>query len=91
MPEPYRFASAQARIYPESRDALGQLIGLVEPGGTRELDGPLDADWIPAGDAGDSGGETPGTGQDGEPGAAEGDAPDTPPDGPQPVPPAVVA
>ena len=39
------------RAYTETRDEEGVIVGAVSCGDTRELAGPLDADWFPAGEA----------------------------------------
>jgi len=81
VPE-FVFTGPYASHYPEARDAAGRPVSDVEPGDVRDLDGPLDQWWQPAG----------GGGQDGSPPAGgeaqqEGSAPPSPdPDAPQPAP-----
>lgn len=49
----HRFIGLVATVYPFDRDATGQPLGEVQPGDVRDLDRPLDWQWVPAGD-GDS-------------------------------------
>jgi hypothetical protein len=93
MPE-FVFTGPYASHYPEARDAAGLPVSDVEPGDVRDLDGPLDQWWQPAGagsqqDGGQQpdGGEPAGGGAQQEEPAPPGPSPD--PGVPQPAPPAV--
>lgn len=44
MPE-YTFDGPPATTYPSSKDSADLPVGTVEPGGIRDLDGPLDHWW----------------------------------------------
>jgi len=74
----YRFTGTE-RVYPETRDAAGRHLGLVEPGDVRPFEAAPDGMWTPA----DSEEAAP------EP-EAEPAAPEPAPDGPQPAAPAVI-
>jgi len=77
----YEFTGLVQMVYPESRDATGRNLGLVDPGDRRFFDdGPPDHLWAevtsdPPADDEDTGGE-------GEAGTAEGAAPVLQPDAP---------
>lgn len=93
MPE-YESTAPYGMTYPESKDAQGRNLGLVQPGDIRDLDEPPDQWWrevtdedrarLAADEAGaDAGDEDGAAGEDGEPG-------DAGPSGPTPAPPAVI-
>ena len=89
----WEFRGPYPTTYTAGRDVNGVNLGTVEPGDFRMFDdGPPDRWWVPVIPPGD--GEGTGDGQDADPGAAEGDAPEPPagpdPGAPQPVPPAVI-
>jgi hypothetical protein len=46
MPD-FTYAGPGGRIYPESRDSEGEMVGAVEPGDTRDLDEAIDQFWFP--------------------------------------------
>ena len=79
---PYRFADPQARVYPETRDGHGELVGVAEPGDVRDFGVPPDHRWVPAepgssdSDAGRGGIESaPDPADVAEPGPGDGELP----------------
>lgn len=85
----YQFTGLVETAYPFNRDAGGQPLGAVQPGDVRDLDKPLDWQWVPAGD-----GQAAASGLQNLAGSETGilfvDAASPAADGPQPAPPAIV-
>lgn len=85
------FTGLVETVYPFDRDASGQPLGAVSTGDVRDLDRPLDWQWVPAGDGQDQPAAPESPAGPAAPEAEAEAAPPPPapvPDGPQPAPPA---